>query len=765
MNVTLPNGQVIEGVPEGTSKDEIAQKAVQAGMATWDDFGGEPMGIIDTVKDMFTGESRETRATQELPELPEQAGFLSTVDPLTVAKISPALITATDPQEIADILQSNIPEIGIQYDEKGNIIAGNNKTGKRVVLNKPGMSTMDAINILGIGSISAPAGATGAALSAPLKAAQVAAQSGLTTAATEAAQASVGGDFDLQNVLIDTAAAGALEAIPAILKGYKSRSTTRADELTQEAIDAEASRVGANLSPEAQQAQQRELTATLAEQAQSKRPDIAKVASEVSPDPQITQAAERLGVDEVLTPGQVSQSQIYRELEGALSAIPASQLSAQQKEAASAVAQKADDLIMEFGGTTDKSALSESLKGEILSNIDDLDKQASQIYSEIDSFIPKKSTVDSSLIVKAIEDDAANLGGVDNLEPIQRRILHIAESGPTYALLDKERKKVGQALRSSQGPYKDSETGTLKQLYGMLTDAQEKAAQDLGAGDMWSSAKQLVSQRKQLEDQSITLLGKDKAGAIMPKVGRSIKKLSSGDYRDFDNAIKAIPKYRREEVVLSALNDVFTSGSRKEKQLSAPGFADWYESLNRNPSAKRRITSNLPEGAAQRLDDIYQVARGMRQASAEKVRTGVIQGLLSDFDKADGMLSKLYQTGKTIAAAEGATSAAGLPGAGTTGVIVDALSRRKGDPITKSADELLSSKEFQQAAKAYADTSVRSKQKQSAADRAIQSSEKYRKWLNALPSEEKRNVIRLGLMTYLSGEQKQPEEPQQSTSY
>ncbi len=46
MNVTLPNGKVIEGVPEGASKDEIAMKAISAGLATRDDFGMPPE--IDT---------------------------------------------------------------------------------------------------------------------------------------------------------------------------------------------------------------------------------------------------------------------------------------------------------------------------------------------------------------------------------------------------------------------------------------------------------------------------------------------------------------------------------------------------------------------------------------------------------------------------------------------------------------------------------------------------------------------------------------------
>lgn len=39
MDVRLPNGVIIKGVPEGTSKDEVKRKAIAAGLATADDFG------------------------------------------------------------------------------------------------------------------------------------------------------------------------------------------------------------------------------------------------------------------------------------------------------------------------------------------------------------------------------------------------------------------------------------------------------------------------------------------------------------------------------------------------------------------------------------------------------------------------------------------------------------------------------------------------------------------------------------------------------
>lgn len=42
MNVTLPNGKVIEGVPEGTTKEQIKAKAIAGGLATPADFGDMP---------------------------------------------------------------------------------------------------------------------------------------------------------------------------------------------------------------------------------------------------------------------------------------------------------------------------------------------------------------------------------------------------------------------------------------------------------------------------------------------------------------------------------------------------------------------------------------------------------------------------------------------------------------------------------------------------------------------------------------------------
>lgn len=709
----------------------------------------EEPGIIDSIADAFTGESKETRATEELPELPEAAGFLSSENPLDVAKVAPALLTTTEPQEMADILKENFPNIGIQYDEKGNIIAGNNATGDRVVLNKPGMSKMDIANILGIGSLATAASVVAPAASGAAKVAQAAGQSGAMTSAMEGAQAALGGDFDASNVVIDMLTAGAGEAVPAYLKHLIGKKDTQAAGLVDEAVTAEASRVADDLSPEAQGARQTELLSDVAKQAQKGAPDVSQIASDVAPRKEITEAAERLDIADSLTPAQTSGSQQYREIEGALAAVPGSQLSAQQAETYKQIGKKADELITEFGGTLDKSDLSESLKTDVLSHIDTLGKSTEKVYSEVNAAIPKQASVDLSTLTKDIEQEAIDLQGVENLEPLQKRILEISEGGqPSYALVDKIRKQVGQAIGKGQGAFKDQETGMLKNIYSKLTDAQELTASDHGAGELWEAGKALTKQRKELEDHATKLMGKDLSGSIMPKIGGAMKKLSKGDYGDYDRMMKSIPPSRQQEVVLTALNDVFRNPQSRDKSLNPTTFSKWYEDLNRNSAAKKRIVNYLPDEAKQRLEDIYQVSKGISDASQQKVKTGIVKAFFDDFDKQKSMLNKIYQVAGPAVSA--------IPGAQQVSAVANLIAQPK-TPISEAADKMIASAKFKDSVKAYADRSVRARVKQKAADTALLKSAKYKKWLSLLPEDDQRQIMRAGLMTWLGGTENEEE--------
>lgn len=50
MDVTLPSGKVIRGVPKGTSKTEIMRKAVEAGLAKYEDFADKSDPMLDPTR-------------------------------------------------------------------------------------------------------------------------------------------------------------------------------------------------------------------------------------------------------------------------------------------------------------------------------------------------------------------------------------------------------------------------------------------------------------------------------------------------------------------------------------------------------------------------------------------------------------------------------------------------------------------------------------------------------------------------------------------
>jgi len=228
MDVILPNGQTIKGIPDGTPKDVIMQKAISAGIATEQDFIQDSMSAEEIAPRQVmepasprarrAQELREkaqfaerTRAAQELPEI-QDSGLLAGEDQASIAAIAPVLLTTTNPQEMADILQSNFPNVGIQYDEAGNIIAANNETGARAILNRPGLSGLDMLQFLGIGAAFTPAGRAATALGAG-------ARGVLTESAIQGAQKAAGGQFDTEDVALAGALGAASKGLENVIGG------------------------------------------------------------------------------------------------------------------------------------------------------------------------------------------------------------------------------------------------------------------------------------------------------------------------------------------------------------------------------------------------------------------------------------------------------------------------------------------------------------------------------------------------------------------
>ncbi|MEB8480263.1 lytic transglycosylase domain-containing protein [Cronobacter malonaticus] len=497
-------------------------------------------------------------------------------------------------------------------------------------------------------------------------------------------------------------------------------------------------------------------------------PQIYRAAEEVRPNQSIIDAAKRLGMDGELLPSHFSNNPTYRAIEQGLKSVPASQLAAKEHLAISSLSQKADDLIEMAGGQQNRLALSDKFKSESVKAIEDLAEKSDAIYSEISSSIPKNTPMTASKTLGMLNEKAKTVGGVQYLSAAERKILNsLSETKeylpnnmmqrewkttrqPTYGLVDNIRKQIGAAISKNQGPFKDQTSGELKRLYSAITDDQAAIAAANGMGEKWQLAKSLVSQRKQLEDHMVTALGKDLSGTFSARLTPAVQNIRKGNVSQFNQLLDATPPHMRQEVVASALNDAFTLGSRKEQQLNIPGFVDWYSGAQRNGSLSA-VTKYLPHDATKRLHDLYTVANGIRTAKTSEISTGRIQSLLDQFDKEGGMISKIYNIGKKAAAAEGVTTAVGMPGFGTVSVIASTLGKNK-TARTVAADQLIASNQFRNAAKLMAGSDIiRSATARANVEKALMRSNQYKKWAATLDASERQAIAKVGLIAWLQG--------------
>ncbi len=763
------------GASPTSSGQPVAETQTPVAASPAEPASNEEPGVLDKVSNFFTGADRETRATRDLPEL-QNSGVLtgSGISALKGAQLAATLATTLDPEEAAKILSDASPDIGIQQDEKGNWLVSNNKTGARAVVNKPGFSGMDALQMAGTAALYTPAArAAGILGNGALRAATaLGGAAALTETGIQAGQAAVGGTFDAGDVALAGLAGvgGELVARGAAAGGNAARNAIagRGEQAARLRSDFDAA-VGAGESPSAaaqrlvgdaapstpEAAAQAVVDASNASSRQQ-IPTIERLAAEVQPNQEILDAAGRLGVADQLIPSQYSGSQAYREIEQGLASIPGSQLNVQQKEAYSALAQQADDLITRYGGTTDKSGLSDRFKQQGLNTIEALGTKSDDLYSQVSAAIPAATQTAPTATLEYLSGKVADLGDRSLLSSAERRTLSALSRtdkdgnpiAPTYAALDLIRKEVGNGLRGA-GRFKDTETGALRRLYSTLSDDQQRTAEEMGVGQLFSSAKALVAQRKQVEEGLTQVLGKDLGGALAISFGNSVKQLGNGNFKEFDRIIGQIPASMRQEAVLTSLNDVFTAGSRAEKQMSAPGFVDWYGALSRNDAARQRLQKNLPIGASQQLHDIYTVAKGMRDASKERITTGRITALLDNFADDNGMLGKLWDVGKKVGAAEGVTSGLGIPGAGTVGVLASTLGRQK-TPIAEAAGNLLASPRFRETVNAHVRSGGTAAANVAAQEKRLMRTPVYQKWAAALGDEAKARVAAVGPLAYLT---------------
>lgn len=700
------------------------------------------------VMDVVTGEERktpETEAAQDWIHLPEYAnnygapGFKAALGTLV-----------SGPAETAKVIKANFPDVQVRQDEKGNYFIKSAENGQEYAI-KPGFQTSDIPRAAGALLAFTPAGRARTIAGSALG-------SAATQAGIEATQAATGGEFNPGDVaaagVLGAAVPAAGRAVEAAKTAIAGRGAKAAEEVAQAAPTPapEAPPVAAvpepvpvaSAAPEpiippesvpptvtapAMESADLAATAKAAATGTGKQQIRAQqiLAEQAAPNPETLAAAKRLGIEDNLQPDHVTTNQAFRELSQAIKSVPGSAARAQELEGLGAVAKRADDIVTELGGTHDLSTLSQNLKNQMVSTGEDLEKRANDLYAQIREAIPADTRVSAPSTLQFIEQRAKDLGGVENLSPLERSIVKKlspktktttepvpgqagvtsattrqveSEVQPLYGLMDNVRQTVGRAARM-QGPFKDADTGLAKKLYQLITDDQEAAIKPFGMTETIDAAKAAVRTRKGLEDDVVSLFGKNLGGSIVGNLAGSTQALGKGDTAKFVKMIQAVPESMRQEVAASALNYAFGKGA-KAGTLNFNTFARWYEGLQQNKQAYAALMSNLPAEARRTLKDLYEVSNGISLASKERIMTGRLNAITKELEGADTAMQKVYEVAKGAAKGLGyevGTSAIGLHGAGLVAGISSALSKAKPE-VMKAADKLITSPEFAAMAKA-----------------------------------------------------------------
>lgn len=469
-----------------------------------------------------------------------------------------------------------------------------------------------------------------------------------------------------------------------------------------------------------------------------------EVAAEaVRPDKDVMAAADRLKIN--LSPSHYSTNPTYIELEQALKSRPGSNIKAVEVEAIKRIGEEAERVIRDMGGSPDRTVFSGQLSSQINTTIRSLESQSDALYKKVSDAIPGKTSVDAPASRSYIQNILDELGGdVKLLSGPEKELLGLLaeDKNLTYTALDRLRRDVGRGFQR-QGPYADSDSAILDKVYGALSDDQLAVARDFGADSSFVAAKKLVQTRKQLEEKSVALFGRDLEGSAAPKIRQAATDLIKGNPSTLTRFLQNVPDNLRKDAAVAVLNDVFTAGSRTGAEVGQ-GFATAFRGLKTNRGAMDTLLRELPEGARQRFDDLGKVADALYRAKAQENVSKTARDVLAALDSPN-TIARIYDVGRKVAAAEGVTSSAGVPGAGTAGVLASTLTRPK-TAASEAADAFISSPQFKAAIEMIASGNVKSAEKMAMSGKA------FKEWITTVPPKSQQAIATVGFIGWLTGQ-------------
>ena len=475
-----------------------------------------------------------------------------------------------------------------------------------------------------------------------------------------------------------------------------------------------------------------------------------KIAEDIKPNKEIIDAAKDMGVSDLMLSSHISGNPTYVAIEQGLKSIPGSMLASKEKELVGALSKKADDLISEFGGTIDKSSLSDRFRTESRSLVKGLEEQAEYAFDTLNNIVQAKTPAKTNNILNYIYNRADGLGGFDYLSKGEKKILKAldAKTSPTYARLDMIRKEIGSGLKNNKGIFKDASEGQLKKLYGELAKDQLSTLEDIDPSyaHLYEVGNQTVIIRKGIEDQLKAVVGSDISGDITRKAGTAINSLQKGQTKAWDDLMKSIPQdlgpEMKRDIIATSLNDAFVQGGRTNRSLNISGFDNWMNGLKKY-GGYSRLEKELGKDTMSRLESFHKVVSAVNNAQKNAITTGRIAAVPGMFDEVNGMVDRLYKVGE-----KGVKTAARFPGSGLLSPLISVEKTAK----SEIADNLLASPKFRKIIADKAAGRIDTTEKIKRAESMLEDIKKYNEWKKSLDKASLSDLAAIGGVGYLTGE-------------
>lgn len=501
-----------------------------------------------------------------------------------------------------------------------------------------------------------------------------------------------------------------------------------------------------------------------------------KLAAMAVGNPEARAAAERLGVE--MPPDVWTDHQQLRAAVGLARSQKGSEAEAAWIGSVDLAAKKADEALEAIDGSPDLSLISSDILRNLQKTRNDLQREASGLYKQVDAKVKPNTLVDPTNSVQLLNQRIGELGGSGALRGKEKELFDVItdpDTPMTYARLVTLKQDVGRALEGRGGPYTDVNTAILKRVYGALAEDQLGVAASVGGDELRQTlrlANQTTAKQKALEKRIVNSFGQDLEGSVASAIRAAISTgAKKGDISGLNRVLKVIPKDLQREAIATGIaalsrsarstGNVGTLGEDIKTPFGFPQYVKMYQGLRQNSEVYKKVAEALGEDGQKLLRDLYDVSRYINDATTKITGTGASnQALLAEL-RAQGVIAAAMNStiGRraTQAAAGAAGAAVGSPMIGAAGgALVGALTDvGKRDNVRAMGDMFASDAFKDLVAKAATNTVTEQSKRRVLADPA------FRKWAKAADIGDPRLWIDGALLTLTADEGEKPKAGQQ----